>query len=332
MKMAQVSCVLLFPLLGCLLKVGAVEPWPAEPWTAAEKLTHLDPAFRNNMSGACYNPKTGMFWVCCNGGPSAFYGLVKAKNGSLVIATKGGKRAKYNLGKGDLEGICQVDYRTNLLYLMVERVDKIREYDVSNYGNAKLKNEWDISAFVPTKGGAGSEGITFVPDEWLKKWGFTDADGNPYASKNGMGGLMFVAHQNGGRIYVFDLSPRKKTVHFVGAYKTSRAESSGLEFDRSSGLLYVWHNTGPNYLEVTKLSSYLDGDERRLSSIAEFLGPKKGNLEGIALSPSAAKDGQCLIVDDDNQDGAALMFFRKFDPVKTLRKHLAEQEDSPDKK
>lgn len=315
-----------FITLICAASIKAAEPWPAEAWTSATTLTHLDPSFKNNMSGACYNPETETFWVCCNGGPSAFWALRRDKSGNWGVATKGGKQAKYNLGKGDLEGICQVNYQDSLVYLMVEGADKIREYDVSRYGHATLKQEWDISAHVPTKGGAGSEGITFVPDEWLKKQKFTDATGKPYVSKNGMGGLMFVAHQNGGRVYVFDLSVGKKDVHFVGSYKTSRAESSALEFDRSSGVLYIWHNTGPNYLEVSRLSSYKEGGERRLSTVTELMGPRRGNLEGIAISPAAAKDGLCLIVDDDNQDRAALMLFDQFDFTKALGKDVAEQD------
>jgi hypothetical protein len=332
MKTAEIAPLIVLLTLSVLTGGWAAEPWPAEEWTSATTLTHLDPAFKKNMSGACYNPKTETFWVCCNGGPSAFWALRKDKNGNWGIASKGGKQAKYDVGQGDLEDICQADYLKDIVYLMVEGADKIREYDTSTYGSAKLKNEYDISAHVPTKGGAGSEGITFVPDEWLKKGNFTDKDGKSYVSKGGMGGLMFVAHQNGGRIYVFDLNVGKKTVHFVGAYKSSQAESSGLGFDRSSGLLYIWHNIGPNYLEVTKLSSRADGNERRLSTVAEFVGPKGGNLEGIAISPATEKHGLCLIVDDDNQDGAALMLFRQFDFTKIPRKDAAEQENSPDKK
>jgi hypothetical protein len=331
MKKVEMAALVVLLALSVVPKGWSAEPWPAEAWTSAKTLTHLDSAFKNNMSGACYNPETKTFWVCCNGGPSAFWALKQDENGNWCIAAKRGKQAKYDVGRGDLEGICQADYRKDLVYLMVEGTDRIREYDASTYGAAQLKNEWDISAHVPTKGGAGSEGITFVPDEWLKKGGFTDADGNSYASKGGMGGLVFVAHQNGGRIYVFDLSVREKTVHFVGAYKSSRTESSGLEFDRSSGLLYIWHNTGPNYLEVTRISSRADGNERRLVPVTEFIGPKGGNLEGIAISPAAEQPGLCLIVDDDNQDGAALMLFRQFDPAKPPAKGTAEPNPS-DKK
>lgn len=310
--MIKIITLIVLLTLSFTLSGMTAEPWPAEAWTSAGILTHLDPEFKKNMSGACYNPVTESFWVCCNGGPSAFWELKKDRKGSWSIATKAGKQAKYKLEKGDLEGICQVDYRKELVYLIVEGEDKIKEYDTSSCGSAKLKSTWDISAHVPTKDNMGSEGITFVPNEWLKKDGFTDADGKPFVSKGGMGGLMFVAHQNGGRIYAFDLDTAKQTVHFVGAYKTSQTESSGLEFDRSSGLLYIWHNCGPNYLEVAGLSSAGNGSERSLSTIKEFVGPKKGNLEGMAISPAADKGGLCLIVDDDNQDGAALMLFKQF--------------------
>jgi hypothetical protein len=302
-------------LLLCCVRTGqAADPWPAEAWAAAETLTHLDGDFENNMSGAAWNPKTETFWVCCNGGPSAFWALTEDESNSFMIATNGsGTQAKYDLGKGDFEGICHADYSEPTVYIMVEEDDQIREYDVSVYGSAVLNLQWNIAAHVPTSGGAGSEGITFVPNEWLMKEHFVDGNGTPYLSTNGMGGLMLVAHQNGGRVYAFDLNPTNSAFHFVGAYATSRSESSGLEFDRSTGLLYIWHNTGPNYLEVTELSSYQDGAERRLTPLAEFLGPKSGNLEGIAIVPTATTNHWCLIVDDDNQDDAALMWFKEFE-------------------
>jgi hypothetical protein len=294
-------------------QAGSAEPWPAEPWTEAAVLTHLDTDFENNISGACYNPETDTFWVCRNGKPSAFWALNKTADGTWHIAVSETGRMKFVPPKGDLEGICQADYREDAVYLMVEGADKIRKYDTSAAGQITLLNEWEISEHVPTKGGKGSEGITFVPDEWLVKSGFTDARGNAYTSQGGMGGLMLIAHQNGGRIYAFDLCTETKEARFVAAYKTSWKESSGLEFDRSSGLLYIWHNTGPNYLEAARLCSYPDGDERRLSTVINMIGPKKGNLEGFAISPAGATDGICLIVDDDNQDGAALMLFSQFD-------------------
>jgi len=266
------------------------------------------------MSSAAWNPETRTFWVCRNGGPSAFWALVENGAGSLKIATnESGVAAKFTLGSGDFEGICQADYNEKVIYIMAEGTDLIQEYDVSTYGTATLNRQWNISAYVPTSGGSGSEGITFVPDAWLTYYNFVDSNGNPYTSTNGMGGLILVAHQNGGRIYVFDLNRSDGSFDYVGAYATRRSESSDLEFDRSNGRLYIWHNTGPNYLEVTNLSSYLNG-ERYLTPIAEFFGPKTGNLEGIGILPASDSNNWCLITDDDNQDGAALMWFKNFNP------------------
>ncbi len=58
-----------------------------------------------------------------------------------MATNNSGTQAKYNLGVGDLEGICQTDYDANLVYLMLEGADHIREYDVSTYGKAVLKNQ-----------------------------------------------------------------------------------------------------------------------------------------------------------------------------------------------
>jgi len=295
------------------------QPWPGETWQEAENLTHLDPDFKKNMSSATWNPVTRTFWVCCNGGPSAFWALVETGEGvskTFKIATNGaGVRAKFVLPSGDFEGICQADYNEQVVYVMAEGADLIQEYDVSVYGRPVLNRQWNISANVPAyDGSSGSEGITFVPDEWLAFYNFVDRNGNPYTSRGGMGGLMFVAHQNGGRIYVFDLNRRNGSFTYVGSFRTRRSESSDLEFDRSLGLLYVWHNTGPNYLEVTYLSTYMNGGERYLLPIAEFLGPKGGNLEGIGILPDSDANNWCLVTDDDNQDGAALMWFKRFQP------------------
>jgi hypothetical protein len=285
----------------------AATPWPGETWQQAENLTGLSSAFTNNLSGAHWNPNTRTLWVCLNG-PGKFWALTEDGNGSFEID------GEWYPG-GDLEAITQVDLDDPSVYVMVEGQDKIRRYDVTDQGVVSLMTEWNIGAYVPTSGGAGSEGITFVPDAWLVANGFVDRHGDPYASQNGMGGLMFVAHQNGGRVYAFDLDPDSGGYDFVGGYVTSRGESSGLEFDRSSGTLYVWHNTGGNFIELTDLSSFVRPDgQRQFVSSEEYNGPKGGNLEGIAVTPVSSGDDAIFITDDNNQNGAALMWFREFVP------------------
>ncbi len=306
-----VGLALLLSMVPIIAK-GAL-PWPAEPWQQAQVLTSLDDDFGKNLSGAHWNSESRTLWVCVNA-PGKFLALVEDGAGSFKVDTRNGQRGEFSPG-GDLEGVTQVDLKEQAVFVLAEGEDVVRKYDTSVYGTVKLLQAWNIHAFVPTSGGAGSEGISFVPDAWLTVKGFVDKAGAPYTSRNGMGGLMFVAHQNGGGVYVFDLSPTTPTVTFVGSYKTARSESSGLEFDRSTGRLYVWHNLGSNYFEVVDLASVALADgSRQLRTLQEFDGPKGGNLEGIALTPVTANEHGFFITDDDNQDGAALMRFRNFNP------------------
>ena len=307
--------VLLLPLFALLVfpLTALAAPWPGEPWRESQVLTALDDDFGKNLSGAHWNPDTRTLWVCVNA-PGKFLAIIEDGAGGMKVDTRGGQRGEFAPG-GDLEGITQADYAEQSVYVMAEGEDVIRKYDTSAYGVVKLMAAWSIKPYVPTSGGAGSEGITFVPNAALVARGFVDGTGAPYAARNGMGGLMFVAHQNGGRVYAFDLNPAGTVLSFVGAYRTSKGESSGLEFDRSLSQLYVWHNTGPNSLEAVDLASVVLPDgSRQLKTIIEYDSPKAGNLEGIAITPASSRDHMAFLVDDDNQDGAALMMFRRFAP------------------
>jgi hypothetical protein len=150
------------------------------------------------------------------------------------------------------------------------------------------------------------------------------ADGSLYTSTNGMGGLMFVGHQSGGYVHVFDLNRGNNSYNYVGKYKTGRSETAGLEFDRSTGRLYIWHNVGStsNFLEIVKLSSYMDGEERRLRQIVEYEGPRTGNLEGFALVPTPETDNWCFVTDDSNTNDEAVMWYRHFRPVNGCLPHI----------
>lgn len=290
----------------------AQSPWPAEANTSAVKLTGVDPEFNAvNMSGAFWNPVTRTLWLANNSG--RFHALVENSGGSFRVATNSsGTKARWAPG-GDLEAICQANYSDPIVYLMDEN-SSIREYDVSTYGVVKENHSWNISAQCPEVGGSGPEGLTFVPDEWLGRQGFRDASGALYTSTNGMGGLMFVGHQSGGYVHVFDLVPAGTAYGYVGKYKTRRAETAELAFDRTTGKLYLWHNTGANYLEVAELRSYVEGSDRRLRTLIEYTGPRSGNLEGFACVPTQETNNWCFITDDDNQNSEAIMWYRQFEP------------------
>ena len=292
---------------------NAEDPWPAETWQESENLTGLHGNFTNNLSGAHWNPATRTLWVAVNG-PGMFIALARGEDGKFTIERREGKAGIWSPG-GDLESLTQVDYNADAVYVLVEGAGYIRHYDTKVYGAINLVRQWQIAQYVPTASGGGSEGLAFVPDEWLTKRGFVDPAGQPRVSKKGMGGLMFVAHQRGGHVYVFDCDPVSNAVDFVGRYATGRTESSGLEFDRSTGKLYVWHNLGANYLEEVDLASTdLGGGNRRLTQLREWVAPKRGNLEGIALTPADTYEHEAFITDDDNQQGYGLMRYRQWNP------------------
>jgi hypothetical protein len=279
------SLCLTTPLFDC--------SWPAESSMAATNLTGIEGPlindFHRDLSGAVWNPLEQTLWVCRNNGPSKIWAVVKDGSGGFEIDYQGADRGEWT-DFGDLEGLTLADLsEPKTLYLIVEGQEHIKEYDLSTYGAATLVNDWNTSAHLPVNGGSGAEGITFVPDSFLAQQGFTDPNGDPYLSTQGMGGLMFVAHQNGGNIYVFDLNRSDGSFVFVGEYKSDRNESAGLEFDRSTGLMYIWHGASHNVLEVAGISSTDAGGMRKLDTIKVITGPApvlfgSSNYEGIALT------------------------------------------------
>ena len=137
------------------------------------------------------------------------------------------------------------------------------------------------------------EGIVFVPDKYLAAVGFVSSETDEvYTSKKGMGGLIFIAHQKKGLIWVFDVNPDKDGDYaFVGKYKTNRDESCDLAFDRSTGLLYILHNTHGNSLEVTDLSTRSGTKRRKFVMKNEYRIPNPDrniNIEGFAITPKFA--------------------------------------------
>ncbi len=313
--MPNVARTLLLLLVTGVWTAPAAEPWPAEAHAAAVRLTDIDPGLNAfNWSGAFWNSQTRTLWLACNN-PGSFWALSENGADSFQVATNAaGTPAKWTPG-GDLEAICQADLDAAAVFAMDEN-GYIREYDVSQFGVVQPLHVWDVRPVCTNTVNVGGEGLVFVPDEHLRRQGFCDSTGAPYASTNGMGGLMFVGYQQDGFVYAFDLNRAFNTYGFVGRYKTGRTETADLEFDRASGKLYVWHNTGSNYLEVVELRSVADGADRRLRPLAEYVGPRIGNLEGFALVPSAATDdaGGCILTDDDNVGGEAVLWYREFQP------------------
>lgn len=313
----------------CLLAVialgtpGAAQaPWPAEEFDDATSLTHIEGSgmndFWRDLSGAVWNPVTRTLWVCRNGpqtSTSKVWAITEGGYSGFQIDYDNGVRGEWT-GFHDLEGLTQADWNEEVVYLIIEREEKIKELDVSRYGTVTINNSWDTRAYLPLDGEFGSEGITFVPDAHLIAAGFVDQSGTPYASTQGMGGLMFVGHQNGGAIYVFDLNRTTGDFLFVGEYRTTYTETAGLEFDRSGGLLYIWHGRNFNVLATCDLTSVeVPGEAYRAFTILEtYACPESDNIEGIAIVSRDDGLGRhrslFLTIDDGGAD--ALLWFQEF--------------------
>jgi hypothetical protein len=166
-------------------------------------------------------------------------------------------------------------------------------------------------------GNTGPEGIAFIPDSFLTTIGFiSQQTGQPYTSVKGLGGLFFIANQDGGYIWVFDLNPNANDdFAYVGKYKTDGTESCDLSFDRTTGLLYILHNiAGDNKLEVTDLSTaVVSGNERKFVITNEYFIPDTGdsntNIEGFAITPKCPETSTVsawLCRDVSNGDDVAI--------------------------
>ncbi len=307
-----------------VLAIGSVasaqDHWPAEPITEAANLTPLaGPGindFHFDLSGAVHDLVADRTWICRNGPwpDSKVWSLVRTDEGSWEIERRDGVPCEWS-GFDDLEGVTIVDGGTTTILGVVEGPDRLREYDLAIPGEVVLLHEWDISPWTNAQGGQGAEGVAFVPDCSLSAGGFVDGNGLQRTGRRGFGGLVFVGHQAGGLVHVFDLDRFGEEVIHVGSYATSRDETCGLEFDSTTGILYAWHDAGHDELEVLELSSDpVSSGGRKLHSIGLHDAPFLGSTEGISISPgSSCKEGvrDLLLAVDDGGD-ESLLHFQEF--------------------
>jgi len=206
--------LVLLTLAGCVGKGGdsedwAPQAWPAESWQEAVKLTGLDPSFRKDLSGAHWNPVTESLFVVINK-PGKLVRLERT-NGVFTVT---GNYFLY----GDLEAVTQRDTKEEYAFVLDEKGHRINKVRWDGATSAFVEMGWDIRPYLPKyKKRQGPEGMAFIPNRSLRDSNFTDPQGKPRGAKNGLGGLMFVAHQFDGRIYVFDLSVKGNDLDFVGS-------------------------------------------------------------------------------------------------------------------
>ncbi len=297
--------------------------WPGPSWANAVNLTSvMDADGINDLSGLHFNPVNNRLYGVQGDGRLRVLQWNIATNTFTQIANKA--------LAGGPEGITQANLNANEFYTIDENNYEIRRYShTANFGTVTLLRQWDLLASpspMEDTGNSGPEGIVFVPDSALSAIGFVSTEtGQPYTSVKGAGGLFFIAHQDGGYVWVFDLNPNTDDdFAYVGKYLTNRDESCDLAFDRSTGLLYILHNpTTINRLEVTDLSTTIVDGERKFTVTNEYTLTNPGdgnvNIEGFALTPKCPDTGTkaawvCRDV-ETNEDAFILQdVLRSFDP------------------
>ena len=297
--------------------------WPSQSWSSAANLTSvMDADGINDLSGLHFNAVNNRLYCVQGDGRLRVLQLNTATNSFTQLASKA--------ITGGPEGITQGNLNANEFYTIDENNYEIRRYTHSaNFSSVTLFKHWNLLASpspMQDTGNTGPEGIVFVPDSFLTASGFiSQQSGQLYTSVKGLGGLFFVAHQDEGYVWVFDVNPNANDdFAYVGKYRTNRSESCDLSFDRSTGLLYILHNiTGSNKIEVTNLSSVVvSGNERKFTVTDEFAvaDPNDGNenIEGFAMMPKCqtgtVSAWLCRDVESNEDDAILQDALRWFSP------------------
>ncbi|MEI6556319.1 MAG: T9SS type A sorting domain-containing protein [Paludibacter sp.] len=261
--------------------------WPSKTWDSAVNISSLFPTSVAELSGMYWNSATNRLYCVADEGVVYILTLNKTTNTFSLTSTLS--------NMGGPEGVTMVNNALNEFYTIDENSYEIRKYthnaDFSGLTKSKYWSLLQSPSPMSDTGNTGPEGIAFVPESYLSKIGFiSSATRKAYTSAKGMGGLIFISHQDGGYVWVFDINPSTSNDFlYVGKYKTNRTECCDLTFDQSTGLLYILHNTGDNYLEITDLKTTVVSSEYKLNTLKEYFIPNptsgSNNVEGFAMMP-----------------------------------------------
>lgn len=176
-------------------------------------------------------------------------------------------------GPRDLEGIC-IPYPANgLIYVLAETQQTIYELSANSVGlgnTITALRTWSIAGLVPINGGAGPEGITFVP-----------VPGHPE------GGLFWVASQADGRAHVLELKIRTsvidqtvRKIRTVGPF-LGQMDVASIHCDQESAFV-LWLYDAANRILVTDSTG---------NYICDFPEPHSGGYrawEGVCIGPNGS--------------------------------------------
>lgn len=299
-------------LLFLIQPVFSQSIWPSVGWSLAVNLTPtMASSGVTEASGLYWNKVTNRLYLVQNSGRVRVLQYNTTTNSFTQFCNKS--------ISGGPEGITMANNSENAFYTIDENNYEIRKYThTSDFATVTQSKSWDLLISPSTMtdtGNTGPEGICFIADNFLSSANFvSQTSGLPYVSQKGMGGLLFVAHQNEGYIWVFDVNPNvTNDFLFIGKYKTNRTESCDLSFDGSTGLLYILHNTDGNRLEATTLTSSIIGSERKLNMTTEYFIPTPSgnvNIEGFAVTekcPSSNTVSAWLCRDASSSESSTIL-------------------------
>lgn len=312
--------------LFCFISIKAQTIFPSSTWNNSINISHIIPPQSQELSGLYWNDSKKQLFVVCDIGKLIVLQFDPLTNSFTQVAN-------INNLSGP-EGVMQTNDDSNTFFTIDENSYQIRKYSLSsNYATVTLNNTWNLLALpspMTNTANTGPEGIAFIPDWYLQRIQFVNSEtGKPYISSKGMNGLIFIAHQNGGYVWVFDVNPNvNNDFLYVGKYKTAQDESCDLTFDKSTGLMYILHNTGSNYLEITDLSTTNEAGNYKFKKLDEYLVPNpplgSKNIEGFALTPKYSNNSQiygwfCRDVSTVNESADCLRWFY---PIGTLGENI----------
>jgi uncharacterized protein YjiK len=150
--------------------------------------------------------------------------LVNDKGFISSMSDEGHSMTHWRVG-GDMEGATIAFPQSDFIYLGNENPDGVYEF---NLVTAKVTRKFDLSRWMPGRGNAGLEALTFVPD-----------------ANDPEGGLFYAGLQGSGNILVFRLpvrsSPTSTDVTHIRTIPSFAdvADISGLHYDSGTNVLYA---------------------------------------------------------------------------------------------
>jgi hypothetical protein len=214
-------------------------------------------------SGLVWHPRLQKLFLVSDGG------TVSSMNANGTGVTN------WSVG-GDLEGITIAQPQSNFVYLGLENLNSIREFNIVT-GQTRT---FDLTQSMGQPNNSGLEALTFVPDA-----------GDPE------GGLFYAGLQSDGRIFVFRLPIRSNVDNTTAQYiRTIPAlngvnDISDMHYEASQNTLYAIYDSA-NLLRAMKPDGTL---------IKEWTLPGNKQEEGLTL-----KGSDLFIGEDDT--GAVIRY------------------------